>query len=128
LVNVASTANLMIKYRHITVNCVAVECGARNQSGFRCYIGWYPYLTPHLCQKTRKNINPIDTIVHSRIDKKVKRSATTVVEDTTFRNQPPTSRQNSDPGMWRSAANFTPHCNFPIYTCYHRMWATISLL
>jgi hypothetical protein len=38
-----------------------------------------------------------------------------VIANTTFRNQPPNSCQNSDFGMWRSAANFTPPCNFPLY-------------
>jgi hypothetical protein len=39
LVNVASAANLMIKQRHMKVNHVEAECGALNQSVFRCYIG-----------------------------------------------------------------------------------------
>jgi hypothetical protein len=29
----------------------------------------------------------------------------TVIADAKFNNQPPNCRQNSDPGMWRSAAN-----------------------
>jgi hypothetical protein len=53
--------------------------------------------------------------VYSTIDQKMKRSAIIVIADATFNNQPPNRRQNSDPGMWRSAANFTPPCNFPLY-------------
>jgi hypothetical protein len=45
--------------------------------------------------------------VYSTIDKKMKRSARTIIADATIKNQPPNSRQNSDPGMWRFAANFT---------------------
>jgi hypothetical protein len=45
----------------------------------------------------------------------MKRSAITVIADATFRNQPPNCRKNRDPRMWRSAANFTPPCNFPLY-------------
>jgi hypothetical protein len=44
----------------------------------------------------------------------MKRSTRAVIADATFRNQPPNCRQDSDPGMWRSAANFTPPCNFPL--------------
>jgi hypothetical protein len=45
----------------------------------------------------------------------MKRSAITVIVAATFNNQPPNCCQNSDPGMWRSAANFTTPCNFPLY-------------
>jgi hypothetical protein len=37
MVNVASAANLMIEKRHMEVNCVAAECGIRNQFVFRSY-------------------------------------------------------------------------------------------
>jgi hypothetical protein len=76
-------------------------------------------LFSHQCQKTREKYKPlmglIFFILYSTIDQQMKRSAITVIADATFRNQPPNCRQNSDPGMWRSAANFTLPCNFQIY-------------
>jgi hypothetical protein len=57
-----------------------------------------------------------------KTDKKMKHFAKTVITDTTFRNQPPNSDQNSDPGMWRSAANFTPPCLTFRYNCDCGRW------
>jgi hypothetical protein len=55
------------------------------------------------------------SVLYSKINQKMKRSAITVIADATFRNQPPNCRQNSDLQILLHLVTFR-------YTCDRRMW------